>query len=168
MADAIEFCEKELNIPDFRESSTTAHFLRTINNLFDIFNSRSLNQYGFKKAINEKNASTIFKYLDEAVQYISTLKTQDGTLLIKSPRKVGFLGFIGCAQAIKHFYATLIQTKELVCFPFYKVSQDHLELLFGNIRSHGGTNNNPTARQFKAAYKKLLVHVELKDYGNGN
>ncbi|KAH9627898.1 hypothetical protein HF086_015342 [Spodoptera exigua] len=41
-------------------------------------------------------------------------------------------------------------------------------MLFGNIRSHGGGNNNPTARQFKAAYKKLLVHIELKALDSGN
>lgn len=168
VADAVDFCEEKLNMSDFQDSSATTKFLRIINNLFDIFNSRSLNQYGYKKAINEWNAPTIFDYLDEAVEYISTLKAQDGTLLIKSPRKVGFLGFLGCVQAVKHFYRTLIETKELLFFPFYKVSQDHLELLFCNIRCHGGANNNPTARQFKAAYKKLLVHVELKDYGNGN
>lgn len=167
VAEAIEFCEKE-NMPNFHDSSATTYFLKLINNMFDIFNSRNINQYSYKKAINEWNAQKIFSYLDEAVQYISTLKTEDGTLLIKSPRKVGFLGFIACAQAVRHFYTTLVLTKELLFFPFYKVSQDHLELLFCNIRSHGSANNNPTARQFKAAYKKLLVHVELKDYGNGN
>lgn len=52
--------------------------------------------------------------------------------------------------------------------PMYRISQDHLEMLFGNIRSHGGSNNNPTVRQFKAAYKKLLVHIELKAVDTGN
>lgn len=50
----------------------------------------------------------------------------------------------------------------------YKMSQDHLELLFCNIRSHGGANNNPTARQFRSIYKKILVHIELKDSSQGN
>lgn len=35
--------------------------------------------------------------------------------------------------------------------PTYKLSQDHLEMLFSVIRSHGGCNNNPTANQFKTA-----------------
>lgn len=35
------------------------------------------------------------------------------------------------------------------------------EVLFGNIRAHGGCNNNPTARQFMAIYKMLIVKVEL-------
>jgi len=50
----------------------------------------------------------------------------------------------------------------------YKLSQDHVELLFGCIRRHGGNNNNPTARQFKVAIKKILIHSELCDIHTGN
>ena len=30
----------------------------------------------------------------------------------------------------------------------YKISQDHLELLFRAIRAHGGSSNNPNLKQF--------------------
>lgn len=50
----------------------------------------------------------------------------------------------------------------------YKLSQDHLELFFGAVRSKGGFNNNPTARQFEAAYKRLLVHSEIRAPKTGN
>lgn len=43
----------------------------------------------------------------------------------------------------------------------YRLSQDHLELFFGAIRSKSGYNNNPTARQFEAAYKRLIVKKNL-------
>jgi hypothetical protein len=45
------------------------------------------------------------------------------------------------------------EKKMLLYVPAYKVSLDHLELFFSSIRSAGGWNNNPTARQFTAAYK---------------
>lgn len=48
------------------------------------------------------------------------------------------------------------------------MSQDHLELFFGAIRSKGGFNNNPTARQFQAAYKHLLVQVQIVGSKAGN
>lgn len=41
-------------------------------------------------------------------------------------------------------------------------------MLFGCIRRHGGNNNNPTARQFKAAIKKILIHSEIRDIHTGN
>ncbi|KAF0761571.1 THAP domain-containing protein 9 [Aphis craccivora] len=51
----------------------------------------------------------------------------------------------------------------------YKVSQDHIETTFSAIRSRGGYNNNPTCRQFNAAYKRILVHNQVVGsiYGNG-
>lgn len=50
----------------------------------------------------------------------------------------------------------------------YKLSKDHLEIFFGSVRSQGGYNNNPTAHQFKSAYKKILVNAKIKDRGLGN
>jgi len=41
----------------------------------------------------------------------------------------------------------------------YKLSQDHLETFFSCMRRMGGFNNNPTCRQFKSYYKKLITHV---------
>jgi len=33
-------------------------------------------------------------------------------------------------------------------------------LVYGNVRGgHGGHNNNPTAKQFRVAYRKLVIHV---------
>jgi hypothetical protein len=49
----------------------------------------------------------------------------------------------------------------LNCLPTYKCSQDHLEVLFSSIRAQGGS----TCRQFRCAYKKLLVHADIKDGG---
>ena len=40
----------------------------------------------------------------------------------------------------------------------YKFSQHHITHFFRAVRGRGGWNNNPTARQFKAAYKRFLVH----------
>ena len=43
----------------------------------------------------------------------------------------------------------------------YKLSQDHLELFFSAVRAAGGFNN-PTAQQFMAAYKRLLLRSTIK------
>lgn len=50
----------------------------------------------------------------------------------------------------------------------YKTSQDHLEPFFLSIRVRGGWNNNPTVRQFTAAYKWLLVRAEIREGDMGN
>ena len=48
----------------------------------------------------------------------------------------------------------------------YKLSQDHLELFFSAVRARGGFNNNPTALQFQAAYKRLLMRRSITASGN--
>lgn len=43
----------------------------------------------------------------------------------------------------------------------YKLSQDHLETFFLLMRRKNGWNNNPTAKQFKDSYRKLLHFVNI-------
>jgi len=61
-----------------------------------------------------------------------------------------------------------IKTGQLSFILFYKISQDHIEMLFLAIRLRGGFNSNSTAGQFEATYKKLLVHSELSISENAN
>lgn len=100
--------------------------------------------------------------------YIKKLRLKD-TPVIKLQRKVVYLGFLICIESVKSLYKTYVKEKNLLKFILtYKLSQDHLELFFGSIRSRGGFNNNPTARQFEAAYKRLLVHAEIAPGNRGN
>lgn len=55
----------------------------------------------------------------------------------------------------------MLKEKKLTFLLTYKLSQDHLEMFFACIRRCDGFNNNPTARQFKSAYKKLLTHINI-------
>ncbi|KAJ8735622.1 hypothetical protein PYW07_007242 [Mythimna separata] len=57
---------------------------------------------------------------------------------------------------------------DIKLLPIYKLSQDHLECFFSSIRSKGGYNNNPTAFQFQSAYKRLVIHGEIKGIESGN
>ena len=45
----------------------------------------------------------------------------------------------------------------------YTLSQDHLELFFATVRCTGGFNNNSTASQFAAAYRRHQI-----EGGKGN
>lgn len=48
----------------------------------------------------------------------------------------------------------------------FKFSQDHLETWFSCIRRGLGSNDNPTAAEFKRLYRKLLVCHEVTYDGN--
>lgn len=81
----------------------------------------------------------------------------------KSPRKIVFLGFLICYESLISLYNNYLKPNLFKFICFYKLSQD-LELFFGTIWSHGGHNDNPTARQFRSAYCKLLINSKIKEH----
>lgn len=170
VADAITFCDSYLNLQDFKGSEATVKFITVINDIFDILNSRSERQFGLKKPICKENFEEVGNILENIQNYIERLNfghTEER--VIASTRKTGFLGFIICIKSLKILFDKYLkETTDLNSLPVYKLSQDHLETFFEMIRMQGGCNNNPTARQFKAAYKKLLIHSELPSYSKGN
>ncbi|CAB3238852.1 unnamed protein product [Arctia plantaginis] len=170
VARAIEYCDKELHILNFKNSEATVQFINTINNLFDIMNSRKFPGIDFKAPINEKNETKYLTFLEKTEVYLKHLAVPgDEQKLINSRNKTGFLGMCVCMNSLKDLYQRLVKEEKILKFiPMYKVSQDHLEIFFSVVRSHGGFNNNPSALQFKAIYKKLLVHMELKQSFKGN
>jgi len=168
VADSLEYCETELGLNEFKGCGATARFVRTINNIFDILNSRSWVAPGYKKALCPKNIEQTKQFFEEATTYLCQLKFMDGQLIINSNRKIRFIGLIICMASSLLLYKECIIRHQLLYLPLYKTSQDHLELFFSSVRSRGGWNNNPTARQFRAAYKRLLIRAEIREGGVGN
>ena len=104
--------------------------------------------------------------LTEAKRYILGLRNgSNGALMIKSRRKMSFLGFLVCINCLLNMteWLTSHPTTDIKFLMTYKFSQDHIELFFGEIRSMGGNNNNPSARQFSSAYKKLIIHNKVEE-----
>ncbi|KYQ49628.1 THAP domain-containing protein 9, partial [Trachymyrmex zeteki] len=87
--------------------------------------------------------------------------------VLDSPRKTGFLGFIVCLTNLFELFSVL-KEKGISYLLTYKLNQDHLEIFFSALRSKGGFNDNPDARQFQSSYKKLLVRHEIQASENGN
>ena len=160
VADAIEFCTKS-KIDGFEDSEATVTFIRTINRLFDVFNTRNLLGFGYKKPLSDENYSEIVNQLSKDRNYLSSLTcTESGKRMVETQRRTGLIGFICNIQSLDTLFIGL-QKMNISYFLTYKISQDHLELFFGKIRSRLGCNNNPTVRQFIAAYKRLLVHNDI-------
>ena len=168
VADAIEVCDNIFGIPAFSKSAATVKFIRTFDHLFDIFNSRNPLARNYKSPLRISNKNTWGPFLQESYHYIMELKDMNGTPLHKTKWKTGFVGFLCAIQTIQGLFADLIATEKPVMkyLLTYKLSQDHLELFFAAVRSCGRWNNNPTASQFMAAYKRLLIRHEIKSSGN--
>lgn len=168
VADSLQFLNSS-KLADFTGCEATIKFIRVFNKLFDVLNSRSIYAKYEKKAMCSENYTNHSTVLLEAKDYIFQLKDKFGNPIIKSKRKTGFLGFIVCIESALSMYDHFVGvTLPLKYIPFYKISQDHVERLFGYIRSRGGHNNNPTCQQFMGSFKRILIHNELHETNTGN
>ena len=164
VADAIDYCRDTLMLSQFKSSEATFKFIRTFDHLFHMLNSRNPCAKGFKAALRKSNKSNWKPFLDEAREYIIGLKSTLGNPMYTSRRKTGFVGFFVAIDSIQSIFSDLVEKEEapMNYILTYKLSQGHLELFFGAIRSSGGFNNNPTAQQFTAAYKRLLLRSSIE------
>lgn len=150
-----------------------------MNNLFDVFNSRNIKQFDYKQPLYSRDKDFIFSFLNSMKTYIREFKIKLATkrkidkegkkvkLILQSLKpilecscKTGSLGILMGTESLQSLYLSLVEEDNMLVFiPSYKYCQDHLELLFGMIRMHGGHNNNPNAKQLKGIHIKVLIKV---------
>jgi len=163
---ALTFCETLDS--EFTNVKSTAEFCMIMNNAFDILNCRTkYSKPPFNLALSP---STFDKYFTNKFEkYVHSLMLSSGQKVVESLRKTGFVGIVSGLKNLLNYYTFLKNKKYDIEYIFsYKLSQDHLEIFFSSIRSRGGYNNNPSCKEFKISYKKLLVHhhVSGSQYGN--
>lgn len=169
VADALEYCSDVLKLREFWGCAATVKFIRMVDQLFDILNSRNPLAKGFKSALRIANKAIWDPFLTKASHYFLSLKSLEGQVMYRTRRKTGFIGFLVAIHSIKGLFHDLVEMQHspLSYLLTYKLSQDNLELFFAAIRSAGGFNNNPTAQQFTASYKRLLMRSSIAG-GRGN
>lgn len=182
VADSLEFMKRECI--EFKDAGSTIKYIRIINDIFDIMNSTGREgKTGFKRPITNETAVEYFKRFDEAMEYIKGLQIEGEKVpILHSASRTAFFGFYNNMLNFKSIYEEYVATNEIPALITHRFSQDLLESFFGTIRSMGGMmnayfarnicffiflfliigfNDNPTAQQFEAAYRKLLVHNDV-------
>ncbi|CAH1980465.1 unnamed protein product [Acanthoscelides obtectus] len=169
VSDALEYCEKDLNIPSFQYAEATATFCKNINNVFDLLNTRNfLGSTQFKKPLYKGSEEFLRNFVQTSISYLSTVTNYEGVNILQTSRKTGFLGLIICLVSVQNLFEDLVKSGTLNFLLTYKLSQDHLEMFFAAVRRRGGFSNNPTAWQFEQAYKRLLIHSEIASSESAN
>jgi hypothetical protein len=97
---------------------------------------------------------------EEFIDMYTVLERSNGQKIIHSRRRTGPLGFIACIITVREL-ARLMRSGEfqidyLRC---HKLQQDHLERFFSAVRQRNGWSYNPTAQQFRFAFRQLLCHA---------
>jgi len=145
-----------LKLPQFAAASGIAIFCEIFNDIFDLLNSKNLYaKTEMKKVITRDNILILKNKINEFISYIKSLKMQNISVL-QSNRKTGFIGFIIDLQNSIAVAEKLFNENIIKFLSTYKLSQDHIETWFGQIRWMNGWNNNPTAKQFQSSFRKIL------------
>ncbi len=83
-------------------------------------------------------------------------------------RKAFVLGFILSSEAILKVAKIMVTSNRAEYLMTYRMSQDHLELLFRCIRGKSGYNNNPDVLQFRSSLRHLLMKNSIRCSKNAN
>ena len=165
VANAIEFLDKSFKLPAFLNSNGTVQFIRIIDKLFDMLNSRNPLGNGYKTPLKLDNKSVWEEIFTSSAHYLLSLKTNatPPQFLSTTQRKTFIIGFVACVKSTICMATKMLSapTDPFKCLLTYKFSQDHIELLFSCIRSRGGWNNNPNCLQMKYALRKMLMRKML-------
>lgn len=173
VADSMEFLMKN-GYKYFADAKATIEFVRRMDILFDILNSKNRpNQSIFKRPLNSDNKRVVFDFFNECTDYFKTLKiritSKKMVRLVESKNQTSFKGFIICMASICSMYEELVEEDKLTeSISVYSINQDHLEMFFGKIRSLNGHNDNPNVVQFRSAFRKLLCNTKIMAPENSN
>jgi hypothetical protein len=167
VADSLEFVSKDLQLKQFADVDATVKFIRLIDRLFDVLNSKLVFAKGYKAVLRTSNEHYWRPFLLEAKNYLLQLKLADVSLH-STPRKTSVLGFVATITSILDLYDSYVKTGLMSYLATYRLSQDHIELTFNVIRSRGRWNNNPTCGQFRSAYRHLLLKHDVTPSSTGN
>lgn len=133
VANALEYL-RDLGHDEFQECDATVEYIKYMNNIFDILNSKKPNARHFKRPISRETRDEYFEYIDKAIKYISDLKIElDGPSILGTDSKTAFFGFIQNMKNVKNIYDEYIETNIIEVLYTFSLSQDHLELLFARV-----------------------------------
>lgn len=170
VADSIDFCRDVLKLKQFVGSEATTFFLRKMDKMFDILNSKSKFDQGLKAPLTKDDDSfkAVFK---DTIEYILGLKIPNAKHLVDTPRKAAFIGFIVLMRSVEKMYDLYVLTGHLSYFLTFKISQDHLGLINFDFQSPPNTMDLLLIQKkviycfYTLNYKFIIVHT-LCSYNN--
>lgn len=104
VADAIEFCTRDLILPEFQGSEATVRFIRCIDRLFDFLNSRNPFEKGYKAPLQPTNEFIWRSQILAELKYLKDIKNIEGKLMWNTKRYVPFVGMITAVISIISIY----------------------------------------------------------------
>ena len=92
VADAFDFLQVNMAIEDFAGSKPTSYFIRKVDEVFDLLNSRNPFAKGHKAPVSLGNLPAFLKKCDLITKYLFELRDERGNLLRAGQRKTCIWG----------------------------------------------------------------------------
>ena len=92
-----------LKLPNFRDSKPTTEVIMTMNNLFDVVNSKSKFGQVMKSPLAPENFAETKEYVNKWLEYLKTLTDATGKKIVDGPRKMFIIGtvhFCNCRKVV--------------------------------------------------------------------
>lgn len=119
---------RKLKHREFLNTEGTELFINFVDELFDMFNSRSPAHRGSKGPINLSNLKERVEFLESAQQILLSLQVGNGIAMTDTPRRLGSIGFAANCSSLRLLAMEMLNEHHLKYLLTYKLSQDHLEL----------------------------------------
>ena len=155
--------------PEFIGSEKTTEFIRIVDKLFDLMNSKTAAAKGYKHPMNLCNFESRKEWLLDTKKYLEALKDNKGQPLCMGRRKTAWVGFMVTIDSVLNIVECLLKGPESFRYVLtFKMSQDHLEMFFSRVCRRGGWNTNPNCLQFKWALRCILMRNSIMPSKNAN
>ena len=165
VATALRWCVAN-SLPGFDDNKedvqATADCIDLLDKTFDILNTRSVLSKGYKRPLRTSPAClmAVEEVFVPCKEMLLSLEQVNGDKIMDGVRRTGPLGLLCCLQVVRRLLSEMAnRSLNLNYLLTYKMSQDHIELFFGAVRLRNGCAFNPTSRQFRTAFRRLLLHA---------
>ncbi|KAM7310738.1 uncharacterized protein ISCGN_007646 [Ixodes scapularis] len=153
---------RRLDLKDFQGSEGTSEFIEDVNQAFDLLNSHSNTSKGPKASLcKDTFGEQRQKMLSLSSRFMS-LRLPARRLVAQDGRRMSIISLAFTLKSVADLAKRLFEGDKCRYIGTYRLSQDHLELFFSGVRQRGGWNNNPSAAQFRYAYRSLLVNADVQ------
>ncbi|KAL3195374.1 hypothetical protein MRX96_015844 [Rhipicephalus microplus] len=151
---ALEFAS-ELSLPGFEGA-------------FDLLNSSSPIAKGFKVPLRPSTFHYQKEAMEQAGRELMALQLVTGKPLVQDSRRMSVISLVFTLKSVSHLAQVIFEADLCRYICTRRLNQDPIEMYFSCIRQRGGWNNNPSAAQFRQAYRRTLVHAQAASSRNAN
>jgi hypothetical protein len=164
-AAALETYERHGLLP--AEVKQSATFIRRINDMFDLMNSRSISDKGCKSPITGANLQERLKTLSELQEWVAKWRFEDEE---GNSRSLPFQrGLQITLSAFQHVVKNLLNDHGFQYVLLHRFNQDCVENLFSLIRrDRGGFNDHPEAGRAVQGLRMISCEMLMETSSTGN